>query len=897
MKIQAFWNSWSIRKLTLFMVLAPLVSVSVILTYYQIDDRLSEMMDTVAIKGHVIAEHISNGSEHYMFTGDDQKLQLLIDEAVTQSAIKGAKITDLNGKVVVTSSFSPEKVHAAKVISDKLLVTQPIVYKDIFIDKVHQEVESLDVTVGWVHVIMSSQEIEEKKQTILLDSLFILLIGFTFSGIVAFLLSRSLFVPLKQLHSAIENISAGDLNTKLVIDQGGEFADIEVGINKMADDLQLSSQQQKTRVDEATQALMEMVMQLEQKNVLLDEARKEAEEIGNSKVEFLANMSHEIRTPLNAVIGASDLLMKMVTDSDASKYMSTLSIASRQLNSVVDDILDFSRMEANKLELEHVSFDILEVLESVISLHSPLAHEKNLELILKVESGMPATIFGDPLRISQVVSNLVSNAIKFTEKGQVLVSASSIVVNNKNLRLQINVIDTGAGLSEKAQTKLFDAFSQADNAVARKYGGSGLGLAIVRKLIEQMRGFINVKSSVGEGTEFNVHLDLKIDKHKADSQENKLIGMTVLLYEKNHVTEETIKNILLYWGVEVVLCITDDDFIGNLMKYKADDKNCDCIIMGMGNDALSTPTVEGCVEKIRYLSSIPVILLLNATDYELPVKVIDEKVCWLSKPVNRQTLYNKLNSINNKEACIADYVLGNCSLNTPLDSATLFSHLKILIAEDNVFNRDLLTDMLEAYGAQVAAVEDGQYAVDAALAGDFDIVFLDLHMPRKDGITAANEIKLASLDKAPFLVAATADVFIKDLGDEVDVFDSFVFKPIREEVLLEKMTILLNFQGEYAKTEYVDENVDSAFSEKLDREVRKLVLHIVEGSNNDDYPEIINFSHQLHGVCGFYELDEMTIVASGLERAAKEHRREDVIFLIKILLKQLNISPDYKTIH
>jgi len=874
------------------MVLAPLLSVSIILTYYQVDGRLQEIIDTAAIEGRIIAEHISNDSEHYMFTGDQLKLQLLIDEAVNQEGVSDIEIIDLNSNVVVTTGPLEVDARAAKEISDSLIIVRPIIYKDIFVDEINQEVESLAVTVGWVHLTMSVQKIEAQKHRILIDSLLIFLVGLVLSCLVAYLISRKLFIPLQQLHNAVERISTGNLDTKLSIDQGGEFGEIESGINKMANELKLTSNQQKERVDEATQALMEMVMQLEQKNVLLDEARKEAEATGNAKVEFLANMSHEIRTPLNAVIGASDLLMKMIKDKDAAKYMSTLSVASLQLNSVVDDILDFSRMEANKLELEHVSLNILEVLESVISLHSPLAHEKNLELILKMESGMPATVYGDPLRISQVVSNLVSNAIKFTEKGQVLVSASSVVINNKNLRLQINVKDTGAGLTEIAQTKLFDAFSQADNAVARKFGGSGLGLAIVRKLIEQMHGFINVKSTVGKGTEFTVHLDLKIDKQKADDHENRLSGMSVLLYEKNHVTEETIKNILLYWGAEVTVCITDDDFIGNLMKYKSEDKVCDCIIMGMGQDALSTATVEGCVEKIRYLSSIPVILMLNSTEFELPEQVIDEKVCWLSKPVNRQMLYKKLSSIKNKETYIADQSLGGCNIDLPVDAVSLFGNLNILIAEDNTFNRDLLTDMLEAYGAQVVAVEDGQYAVEAALAGDFDIIFLDLHMPRKDGITAANEIKSAALKKDPFLVAATADVFIKDQGDEVDVFDSFVFKPIREEVLLEKLTILLNFQGDT-----VNEATDNVFSEKLDREVRKLVLHIVEGSNNNDYPEIVNFSHQLLGVCGFYELSEMKTVAAGLERAAKEQRREDVILLIKILLKQLNISPDYKTIH
>jgi two-component system sensor histidine kinase BarA len=491
------------------------------------------------------------------------------------------------------------------------------------------------------------------------------------------------------------------------------------------------------------------------------------------------------------------------------------------------------------------------------------------------------------MRISQVVSNLVSNAIKFTEKGSVVVSISTIAINNDNLRLQIKVKDTGAGLTASVQEKLFDAFSQADTAVARKYGGSGLGLTIVRKLIEQMQGFINVRSSVGEGTEFTIHLDLKIDKRKKADIEKKLTGLSVLLYESDAVNEKLLETLLQDWRVDIDLCRTDDDFIGHLMKYKKQGVNCDCIILGMANDTLSVNSIEELVKKIRHLSSAPVVLMLNTSEYALPSHVIDEKVCYLGKPVKRQVLYSKLSSIKHVEnirdvVCIA---------------TSTFKNLKILVAEDNTFNRELLTDMLVAFGAQVTAVDDGQLAVEAALNDDYDIIFLDLHMPRKDGISAANEIRQATLKKSPLLVAATADVFIKEQGSDVDVFDSFVFKPIREEVLLEKIATLLNFQGEYKDTRGDEKDLDPAFSEKLDREVRKLVLHIVDASNNDDYAEILNYAHQLRGVCGFYELTEMTVLASGLEKSAKDKKREDVILLIKVLLKKLNISPDYKNIH
>lgn len=751
--LRPFWNSWSIAKLTLFMVLAPLVCVSLILTYYQMDGRFQDMVDTLATEGEIIADQVSNDSEYYLFANNEEELQRLIDRTVESEEVEYLEILDYDKNLIVSAG----RFHFDEEAETSSGIIRPIIYKDIVANKETQKIEPLDITVGWVHLRMSPDIIDGKKQTILVNSLIILFSGLMISTLLALYISRSLVIPLKKLHSAVERISAGHFNTTLSIQQGGEFGELEVGINMMANELQLSNKQQQKKIDDATQALMELVLQLEQKNVLLDEARREAEEVGNSKVEFLANMSHEIRTPLNAVIGASDLLIKIVDDNKALKYMQTLSIASQQLNSVVDDILDFSRMEANKLDLEHVSFNIVDVLENVISLHSPLAQEKNLELVLQHASDLPPSILGDSFRISQIFSNLVSNAIKFTESGTITVSADAVVMNNQSIRLQINVKDTGAGLTVDAQERLFDAFSQADNAVARKYGGSGLGLAIVRKLIEQMNGFINVKSSIGEGTQFTVYLDLQLDKSKPD---------------------------------EVMKSFTAAD-----------------------------------------------------------------------------------------------------------DTSAVLKNMKILIAEDNTFNRQLLTDMLESHGATVLAVDDGEYAVDAALQQSFDMVFLDLHMPRKDGITAAKEIKSATIEKPPLLIAATADVFIKDQGEDVEIFDSFIFKPIRESVLIEKVMTLINFQGDYKSTNVKEEDAESVFSEKLDREVRKLVLHIVESSNNDDFSEIKNYAHQLRGVCGFYELSEMTIVATGLEKAAVDHKRGDVVVLIKVLLKQLNISPDYKKMH
>jgi two-component system sensor histidine kinase BarA len=892
MTSRPFWNNWSLAKITLFVMLVPLLLMSFILTHFQIDDRLQDMTDILTIEGEVIAQSVADDSQHFMFIGDRDKLQHIVSVAAVRSAVAYLEILDGFDNIIV-SAGTP--VSANKRLSPGR-IKKPIIYKDVFANEINQSIEPLSVTVGWVRLELSPKIISEKKKNIIFSSLMILVGGLLFSAALAFLLSRSLIRPITNIISFVENISAGKFNHKLRKQYAGELGELESGINKMASELQLSNQQQQKRIDQATQALMELVLQLEQKNVLLDEARKEAEEIGNSKVEFLANMSHEIRTPLNAVIGASDLLMKLVKESEAEKYMSTLSVASRQLNSVVDDILDFSRMEANKLELEYVAFNIIEVLESVIALHTPMAQEKNLELKLQVASGMPPSLFGDPFRLSQVIGNLVSNAVKFTEKGQVIVRASSVVVNNISLRLQVDVKDTGAGLSDSAQEKLFDAFSQADNAVARKYGGSGLGLAIVRKLIEQMQGFIKVKSTIDKGTVFSVYLDLKLDKRKTDDLEKDLSGLSVLLYEKDRVTEKTVKNVLVYWGVEVTACKSDDDFIGHLMKYKKDNNSCDCVVLGMQRERSMTSSIEGCVERIRHLSAMPIVMMLNPREYILPDKVIDEQVCCISRPVNRQLLNARLNSVKNKETSIAEGACDIQSIEERSASASVLKNLKVLVAEDNLFNRELLTDMLTSFGAKVTAVEDGQFAVEAALTGDFDIILLDLHMPRKDGITAANEIKQAGLKKQPFLVAATADVFIKDQGKDVEAFDSFVFKPIRQEVLLERLASLINYQGDYDAS-VADDVVTDALSEKLDQEVRKLVFLIVEGSNNNDFEEIKKYAHQLRGVCGFYELTEMTVVASGLENAAKENKREAVALLIKVLLKQLKISPDYKQLH
>lgn len=618
---------------------------------------------------------------------------------------------------------------------------------------------------GWLDATVDTQSINlARYQMIASLSLGGMLLGLCLF-LIAFAISRYVTRPIEEASHALYRLSRSDYEQTAMSHNAVELNRLARQINALAGHLQSAQHDMQAQIEQATSELQESMETIEEQNIKLDLAHRSAVRANTVKSEFLANMSHEIRTPLNGIIGFCRLLGRSPLDDRQRDWLQHVRRASDNLLMLVNDVLDFSKLEANRLTLEEADIDIVTLIDEALGLHAPEAQRKHLHLVAMVYDDVPTPLSGDPLRLHQVLNNLISNALKFTQQGDVVIRVMLEHYAGKHVMLNISVSDTGIGLSEEHQQQLFSAFSQAEPSHPRQFGGSGLGLTICRQLIHRMGGEISVESELDKGTTFSFTLPLQATHGDERSPELHLDGPIIRVHEPHTTTRHVLEHLLERWGAMPVAL--------------SSNVASDLVLISLDQDDLQTTALSQW-QALICAAECPALLLVNGSSFELPKLDFPFKGEVLCKPFTRSQL-----------AVSLTHLLVPVSETQPHPSAPLPAlppadeGYRLLIVDDNTSNRQLLSALLEAPGRHITLAESGHKAIAIGREQTFDMVLMDIRMPGMDGLQTTQALRRINnaWSRCP-IIAVTAHALNSERQRWLaEGLDDVLIKPIDEHDL------------------------------------------------------------------------------------------------------------------
>lgn len=889
-------TKYGLRARVFTLTLAPTLIIGLLLSAFFTMSRYRDLEHQLISTGASIIEPLAISTEYGMTDKNREAVRRLISYAHRKHSeiIRSIAVFDAGNQLFVTSNFHrnfeilmyPDDQPLPMLLDTRLnenslILRAPILSEGQFSTLSDPNLQAKPLGYIALELDLSALRLQQYQEVF--TALMVLLLGLTLASLFAYRLMRDVTRPISHMVSVVDRIRRGHLDVRIEGELLGELDTLKNGINAMAISLSEYHIEMQQSIDQATSDLRETLEQLEIQNVELDIAKKRAQEAARVKSEFLANMSHELRTPLNGVIGFTRQMLKTRLSSSQQDYLQTIEKSANNLLTIINDILDFSKLEAGKLLLENIPFDFSESLDEVMKLLAPSAHEKGLELTLKIDNRIPTGMIGDPLRIQQVLTNLIGNAVKFTERGNIDVSVELKADKDETVELQFMVRDTGIGISERQQAQLFQAFSQADASISRRYGGTGLGLVITQKLVTQMGGEISLTSRLHQGSTFWFSLRLAKTDLPVSQPINttSLTGKKLLLIEPNMQAASILQQRLIRAGIHVTY--------RSSMPEETEQHEFALLCLAPGEQPPIATLLDMVFKAEQY--SEKVMVCLPTTELALSERLINAGVsACLPKPLAQRKLLEALISEPDELTEPTPQLL-------PAPSQNILP-LTVMAVDDNPANLKLISALLSERVETVITATGGRKAVEYAHQKHFDLIFMDIQMPEMDGVTACQEIHKTDLNHHTPVIAVTAHAMAGERERLLDAgMDDYLTKPIEEHILQQILAKWIQ-SGEDATgpdgtqnapapvaEQPVNQNISwdwdlalkqAAGKEELARdmlqmlldympEVEMLVNEALDGKTIELWPPI----HKLHGSCAYSGVPRLKSLCHTIETELK----------------------------